>query len=77
MIIKILGSGCSKCDEIEKNLNIAIKELDINAQIEKVEELIEIVKYGVMTTPTLIIDGQIKVMGKVPSVKEIKKILTK
>lgn len=77
MIIKVLGAGCSKCDEVEKNLKIAIEELKIEAQIEKVEDLIEIVKYGVMTTPTLIIDGEIKFMGKVPSVKEIKKILTK
>lgn len=77
MIIKILGAGCAKCEEVEKNLKIVIEELNIDAQIEKVEDLVEIVKYGVMTTPTLIIDGEIKFMGKVPSVKEIKKILTK
>ncbi len=77
MIIKILGAGCSKCEEVEKNVNAAIKELGIDATVEKVEELIEIVKYGVMTTPTLIVDEQIKVKGKVPSVKEIIKILTK
>ncbi|MGJ0847172.1 thioredoxin family protein [Tissierella praeacuta] len=77
MIIKILGAGCPKCENVEKNLNIAIEELNIDAQIEKVEELVEIVKYGVMTTPTLIIDGEIKFMGKVPSVKEIKGVLTK
>lgn len=77
MIIKILGAGCSKCEEVEKNLNMATEELNIDAQIEKVEDLIEIVKYGVMTTPTLVIDGQIKFMGKVPSVKELKKALSK
>lgn len=77
MIIKILGAGCAKCEEVEKNLKIVIEELNIDAQIEKVEELVEIVKYGVMTTPTLIIDGEIKFMGKVPSVKEIKRVLTK
>lgn len=77
MIIKILGAGCAKCEEVEKNLKIAIEELNLDAQLEKVEDLVEIVKYGVMTTPTLVIDGQIKLMGKVPSVKEIKKVLTK
>lgn len=77
MIIKILGAGCAKCEEVEKNLKIAIEELNLDAQIEKIEDLVEIVKYGVMTTPTLVIDGQIKLMGKVPSVKEIKKVLTK
>ncbi len=77
MIIKVLGAGCSKCEEVEKNLNIAIKELNIDAKIEKVEDLIEIVKYGVMTTPTLVIDGEIKFIGKVPSVKELKKVLFK
>ena len=77
MIIKVLGSGCSKCEEVEKNLNMAIEELNLDAQIEKVEDLIEIVKYGVMTTPTLVIDGEIKFMGKVPSVKELKKSLSK
>ena len=77
MIIKILGAGCSKCEEVEKNLEVAIKELNIEAKIEKVEDLIEIVKYGVMTTPTLVIDGQIKFMGKIPSVKELKKVLAK
>lgn len=76
MIIKILGTGCNKCEKLEKNLKTALEELNIDATLEKVEGLIEIVRYGVMTTPTLIIDGQIKVMGKVPSVKEIKKILT-
>lgn len=77
MIIKILGAGCSKCEEVEKNLNIAIEELNIDAEIEKVEDLIEIVKYGVMTTPTLVVDGKVKGMGKVLSVEEIKKILIK
>lgn len=73
MIIKILGVGCSKCDKLEKNLKIALEELNIDATIEKVEDLKEIVSYGVMTTPALVIDDEVKMVGKVPKVKEIKK----
>ncbi len=52
MEIKILGTGCSKCDKLEKNLKIALKELNIEATIEKVDDLVKIVSYGgVMTTP--------------------------
>lgn len=76
MIIKILGTGCSKCDKLEKNLNIVLGELDINTTLEKVEELKEIVRYGVMTTPALVIDDKVVSVGKVLSEKEIKKIIS-
>ena len=76
MEIKILGTGCSKCDKLEKNLKIALKELNIEATIEKVDDLVQIVNYGVMTTPGLVIDGQIETIGKVPSVKDIKELLS-
>lgn len=72
MEIKILGVGCSKCDKLEKNLNKALEELNIDATIEKVADLKEIVAYGVMTTPALVIDDKVKMVGKVPKVKEIK-----
>ena len=75
MIIKILGTGCSKCEKLEKNLEIALKELNIDGTIEKVDNLAEIVSYGVMSTPGLVIDGQLKAIGKVPNVKDIKKML--
>lgn len=75
MKIKILGTGCSKCDKLEKNLKEVLKELDIDATIEKVEELKEIVRYGVMTTPGLVIDDKVVSVGKVLSTKEIKKFL--
>lgn len=77
MEIKILGTGCSKCEKLEKNLNIALKELNIEASIENVEDLIELVSYGVMTTPGFVIDDEVKSVGKALSVKEIKKILLK
>jgi small redox-active disulfide protein 2 len=75
MIIKILGTGCAKCDNLEKNTKQAVAELGIDATIEKVESLKEIMKYGVMTTPALVVDEKVKVMGKVPSPEEIKKFL--
>lgn len=76
MIIKILGTGCNKCDKLEKNLKIALEELDIDVTVEKVEELIEIVRYGVMTTPALVIDDKVVSVGKPLSTKDIKKLLT-
>lgn len=77
MEIMILGTGCSKCEKLEKNLEIALKELNIDAHIEKVDNLAVIVSYGVMSTPGLVIDGEVKSIGKVPNVKELKKMLGK
>ena len=75
MEIKILGTGCSKCDKLEKNIEIALKELNIHINVIKVENLAEIVSYGVMSTPGLVIDGEVKAIGKVPNVKDLKKML--
>lgn len=75
MEIKILGTGCSKCEKLEKNLKTALKELNAKADIEKVDNLAVIVSYGVMSTPGLVIDGEVKSIGKVPKVKELKKML--
>ncbi|NLY35711.1 MAG: thioredoxin family protein [Tissierellia bacterium] len=75
MEIKILGTGCSKCEKLEKNLDIALKEMDIQATIEKVDDLIEMVSYGVMSTPGFVINDEVKSVGKALSVKEIKKFL--
>lgn len=77
MEIMILGTGCSKCEKLEKNLEVALKELNIDANIEKVDNLAVIVSYGVMSTPGLVIDGEVKSIGKVPNVKELKKMLGK
>jgi small redox-active disulfide protein 2 len=75
MVIKILGIGCSKCEKLEKNLKLALEELNMDANIEVIGDLKEIVSYGVMTTPTLVINDKIVSTGKVLSVKEIKKYL--
>lgn len=76
LIIKILGTGCNKCEKLEKNLNMALEELKIDATLEKVEGLIEIVRYGVMTTPALVIDDKVVSVGKVLSTKDLKKLLS-
>lgn len=75
MIIKILGTGCSKCDKLEKNAKKAIKELGIDATIEKVSDLKEIIAYGVMDVPALVVDDEIKTKGKVLTSEEIKQYL--
>lgn len=75
MIIKILGEGCSKCDEMYANVEKVVAELNLDAQIEKVEDFREIVTYGVMTTPALVVDEVVKSSGRVLSTKEIKKHL--
>jgi small redox-active disulfide protein 2 len=75
MVIKILGTGCAKCKKLAENAQQAVNEMGIEAVIEKVEKLEEIMDYGVMKTPALVIDEQVKVMGRVPSPADIKKYL--
>lgn len=75
MIIKVLGSGCANCKKLESNTREAVKELGIDATIEKVEDFKDIMAYGVMKTPALVVDEKVKVMGRVPSVEDIKKYL--
>ena len=75
--IEILGTGCAKCNRLEKNVQIAIKEAGIQAEVRKIEDLNEIMNRGIMMTPALFIDGDAIAVGKVPSVDEIKKMLIK
>ncbi|MBE9467066.1 MAG: TM0996/MTH895 family glutaredoxin-like protein [Bacteroidetes bacterium] len=77
MEIKVLGTGCAKCKALEKATKEAVEKTGVNATITKVEDIIEIMQFGVMTTPVLVIDGKIVVKGKVPSVDELSKLLTK
>ena len=74
-IIQILGTGCPKCKKLAENAEAAAKELAIEYQLEKIKEINEIMKFGVMITPDLVVDGQVKVVGKVPSPDEIKQML--
>jgi small redox-active disulfide protein 2 len=73
--IQILGTGCPKCKKLTENAETALKELGMEAAVEKVTDLKAIMKYGVMMTPALVINGQVKVAGKVASVQEIKDLL--
>jgi small redox-active disulfide protein 2 len=73
--IQILGTGCPKCKKLAENTEAAAKDLDIEYSLEKVTEINEIMKFGVMMTPALAIDGQLKSIGKVISPDEIKKML--
>jgi small redox-active disulfide protein 2 len=75
MEIKVLGTGCPKCHKLEEETRRAIAELGLECSLEKVTQVAEIMKYGVMITPALVVDGKVKVAGKVPSVAEIKKML--
>lgn len=76
MKIEILGTGCPKCKKLTELTNEVVKELGIQAEVVKVEKINEIMNYGVMMTPALVVDGAVKVVGKVPSKEEIKKIIT-
>ena len=73
--IQILGTGCPKCKLLMANAEAAVKALGIEPTIEKVEKITEIMKFAVMTTPALVVDGQVKSAGKVLSAEEIGKLL--
>jgi len=77
MEIKILGSGCSKCKTLEKLTREVVEQNGIDASISKVEDIMEIMKFGVMATPALVVDGKVMIKGRVPSSQEIKEALTK
>ncbi|MDO9035839.1 MAG: thioredoxin family protein [Methanoregula sp.] len=74
--IEILGTGCAKCKRLFANVEQAVKDLKIAADVVKVDDLDEIVERGVMLTPALLINGEIVAEGRVPDVNEIKSLLT-
>lgn len=74
--IQILGTGCPKCKKLAENAEAAAKELGIEYELEKVTQINDIMKMGVMITPALAIDGDVKVVGKVSSPNDIKAMLT-
>ena len=73
MKIEILGMGCSNCNKLYQNALEAVKQSGKEAEVVKAEDIQKIMDYGVMSTPALVIDGVVKVKGKVPKVEEIKK----
>lgn len=73
--IQILGTGCPKCKKLTETAETAARELGIEFEIQKVTDINEILGFGVMATPALVVDGVVKVAGKVPTVEEVKKLL--
>jgi small redox-active disulfide protein 2 len=77
MKIEVYGPGCPKCKRVFQNAQEAVKDLDLEAEVVKVEDIQKIINAGVMLTPALTVDGEVKSVGKVLSVDEIKKLLNK
>jgi len=77
MNIKVLGTGCPKCKSLEKVTREAVAEMGINAEVEKVEDIVKIMQYGVMRTPALVINEKVVMSGSLPSVAEIKELISK
>lgn len=76
MELKVLGTGCAKCKSLEKAVREVVEQNNLVATVTKVEDIVEIMKYNVMTTPALVMDGQVIVKGRVPSNNELKELLT-
>ncbi|MEI7595651.1 MAG: thioredoxin family protein [Bacteroidota bacterium] len=77
MEIKILGTGCPNCKTLEKQTLNALAELKIDADVEKVEDIVKIMSYGIMKTPGIVIDGKVVLYGRLPSMVELKEIILK
>jgi small redox-active disulfide protein 2 len=77
MEIKVLGPGCARCELTAKNVKEAVAEAGVDADIEKVTDIVEISKYGVFGTPAVVIDGEVKSVGKIPNKEEIQTWLQK
>lgn len=75
MKLEILGTGCPKCRKLTELTAEAVRELGITAEISKVEKINDIMNYGVMVTPALVVDGKVRVAGRIPSRDEIKRLL--
>ncbi|MCK9604741.1 MAG: thioredoxin family protein [Candidatus Omnitrophica bacterium] len=75
MKIEVVGPGCARCITVEKNVREAVRQLGISAEVIKVTDVAEFAKKGIMFTPGIIVDGQVKFSGKIPTVDEIKGIL--
>ncbi len=77
MKIKVLGTGCTKCEKLEQQVKETVAEMGIEANIEKVEDIYKIMQYGVMRTPGLVIDEKVVLTGRLPKHSELKELLSK
>jgi len=76
MKIEILGTGCSKCNKTKEVIEKVLKSTGVKAEVVKVEDIETILKYGVMITPAVVVDGDVNIAGKVPDEKEVRKWIT-
>jgi len=76
MKIQILGTGCPKCRKLAEHAEAAANALQLDFELEKITDISRIISFGVMTTPALAVDGEVKLLGMVPSVEELKKMLS-
>ena len=76
MIIKILGTGCAKCMQLEKTVKEAVKDLGIDAKVEEVKDITKILEYPILTTPGLVIDEKVVCSGKLPGKDEVKRYIS-
>ncbi|HUT11839.1 MAG TPA: thioredoxin family protein [Thermoguttaceae bacterium] len=74
-LIQVLGPGCAKCEKLKHNAEVAVAQSGVEATVEKITDINVITGFGVMMTPALAIDGEVKLVGKVPSPEEIAKLL--
>jgi len=75
-LIQVLGTGCAKCEKLKHNAEEAVQQSGVEASVEKITDIGVITGFGVMMTPALAVDGEVKVVGKVPSADEIAKLLS-
>ena len=75
MEIKVLGAGCARCKSVYQVIEKVVKENNVDAVVEKVDDIMEIMKYNIMSTPAIVIDGVVKMKGQVPTESEVKKLL--
>ena len=74
--IQVLGPGCQKCQVLYQHVEQAVKELGLECELEKVADISAIVAYGILSTPALVVNGEVKVVGRVPSVQQLKEVLS-
>jgi len=75
-LVQVLGPGCAKCETLKKNAEQAVQQAGVEAMVEKISDINVITGFGVMMTPALVVDGEVKIVGKVASADEIRKFLT-
>lgn len=76
MRLQVLGPGCARCKALMQSVQAAVEQSGLDAQIEKVEDIPSIMKFGVMSTPALVVDGKVVTQGKVPSAEEVKRMIS-